>query len=316
MRSKAIMFIVFVFIILFHIVGGSPSFSKILPQENRTLLSHDELFTHYQKFWDAFIFPASSAQLQSINSSLFTEDVVGQADMTRRYIGRELNTEYLFGTFSDNSFNPTVKTLMGAPLSHQTIHFATQDNFVTSSELVLFNTSLIGGVIPVEMYIWMLFNERGEVKQYDITFRWYESLFQNIINSIQQQTPLSSQAALSQQLAQEVCQTALDYCTGSNEQYSSCDCQNFLVNEVRFGASHEFGGNTLLCRHLHAKIVPLRPEVHCPHIGTTGGDMCVDDLIYQEVVLESAFRNASGGAYKNLEGNLQPRFLNATENKG
>jgi hypothetical protein len=33
--------------------------------------------------------------------------------------------------------------------------------------------------------------------------------------------------------------------------------------------------DNLLCRQLHVPMVPLRPEVHCPHIGPSGGDMCI-----------------------------------------
>ena len=33
--------------------------------------------------------------------------------------------------------------------------------------------------------------------------------------------------------------------------------------------------DNLVCRHLHVPMLPLRPSVHCPHIGPTGGDMCL-----------------------------------------
>lgn len=253
---------------------------------------HEELLTYYQRFWDAFLFPGGLTQLKAVNSSLLAEDVIGRVDVTRTYIGRELNTEYLFGSFSDNTFHPEVTTLLGAPLSHQTTRFATQGYLLSSSELILFNASLFGDVIPVEVHMWMLFNRQGEIKQYDITFRWFAWLFQDIINLVESTASSMTEKGLLQQLAQEVCQTALKYCTGSMEQYSSHDqCQQFLSNQIRMGAPYEFGRNTLLCRHLHAKILPLRPETHCPHIGPTGGDMCVDDLTYQEVLLQPFFHN-------------------------
>jgi hypothetical protein len=31
-------------------------------------------------------------------------------------------------------------------------------------------------------------------------------------------------------------------------------------------------------RLFHAKYVPLLPEVHCSHIGPTGGGQCTDDV--------------------------------------
>lgn len=34
--------------------------------------------------------------------------------------------------------------------------------------------------------------------------------------------------------------------------------------------------DNLVCRHLHVPMLPLRPNVHCPHIGPSGGGMCID----------------------------------------
>ncbi|OMP85538.1 hypothetical protein BK809_0004209 [Diplodia seriata] len=42
------------------------------------------------------------------------------------------------------------------------------------------------------------------------------------------------------------------------------------------------GLDTLLCRMVHGPMVALRPAVHCPHVGPSGGDMCTDRLEYGE----------------------------------
>ena len=52
------------------------------------------------------------------------------------------------------------------------------------------------------------------------------------------------------------------------------------------------GRNTLLCRMVHQNMIPFRPEVHCPHIGKTGGGYCVDDLTYGGVVTSNPFTNS------------------------
>ena len=153
-------------------------------QTRDVILDYANLLALHERFWDAFIFPASTTQLLSVNSSLFSDDVVGRVDESSTYIGRELNTEYIFGSFSDTSFNPAVRTLLGAPLSHQTIRFATNGNVVSASELVLFNSSLYDDIIPIKIDIWMSFNSYGEVTQYDTTFRWFRWLFNDVINSV------------------------------------------------------------------------------------------------------------------------------------
>jgi hypothetical protein len=97
-------------------------------------------------------------------------------------------------------------------------------------------------------------------------------------------------------LVQRICDTAENHCTNSgNAQYDSkSQCIEFLSQNVRLGASYEFGMNTILCRSLHQLMVPLRPNVHCSHIGPTGGDMCADDMKYEKVVQASIVgRNGS-----------------------
>lgn len=31
---------------------------------------------------------------------------------------------------------------------------------------------------------------------------------------------------------------------------------------------------TTWCRYIHRNMVPIRPNIHCAHIGPSGGDMC------------------------------------------
>ncbi len=42
---------------------------------------------------------------------------------------------------------------------------------------------------------------------------------------------------------------------------------------------------------VHQNMVPYRPEIHCPHIGKTGGGSCNDDKTYEQTVMENYFTN-------------------------
>ncbi len=42
---------------------------------------------------------------------------------------------------------------------------------------------------------------------------------------------------------------------------------------------------------VHQNMVAIRPAVHCPHIGPTGGGYCNDDKTYDQTVLETYFTN-------------------------
>lgn len=52
------------------------------------------------------------------------------------------------------------------------------------------------------------------------------------------------------------------------------------------------GRDTLLCRMVHQNMVPYRPEVHCPHIGVTGGGYCTDNTDYAFTVNNDYFTNS------------------------
>jgi hypothetical protein len=253
----------------------------------------DQLYTLTERFWDNFIFPANVNQSKSINSTLFAENVIGRVDATRTFLGRELNTEYIFGSFSNLGLNPSILNLLGVPLSHEPIHFTANQNIVSVAELVFFNLTLINEIIPVEVDTWFTFNAGGEISEYDASFRWLDWIIDDLLDiftrSLGAENAISDLASA---LATQICQTASTYCIGGLTQYESvAECNDFLTTKIRFGTAYEFGMNTLLCRSLHELMIPLRPEVHCPHVGKTGGNMCVDDLTYAQKVLQPVFTN-------------------------
>jgi hypothetical protein len=46
---------------------------------------------------------------------------------------------------------------------------------------------------------------------------------------------------------------------------------------IPFGQPYQLGQNTSNCRNIHQNMVPLRPAVHCPHIGPYS--ICPNKLI-------------------------------------
>jgi len=64
-------------------------------------------------------------------------------------------------------------------------------------------------------------------------------------------------------------------CTGANKQYASyADCSAF-VSSLEFGTPHLNQWNSTTCRWWHSFLTALRPNIHCPHVGPTGGGVCV-----------------------------------------
>lgn len=43
-----------------------------------------------------------------------------------------------------------------------------------------------------------------------------------------------------------------------------------------FGNYNQIWGDNVVCRTIHVILSELRPEMHCPHVGPTGAQKCVD----------------------------------------
>lgn len=287
--------------------AGSLSLSFTCHAHAAPPLSFNNLYRLTTGFWDNFIYPNNLKQLLSVNSTLFSEDVVGRVDDSRTFYGRELNTEYVFGSFATLGNTSSIVSVLGVPISHETTRFATNGNIVSVTELVFFNISLIGKVVPVQIDLWLAFNSQEEIVAYDTSFRWFAWLFDDMLQLLGESQSSKSDrikpnTTLKSKIIQQICRTALKHCTDSqNLQYKNkSQCIEFLSQNVRLGTSYEFGMNTILCRSLHQLMVPLRPDVHCSHIGPTGGDMCVDDINYEAVVRSSIVGRESSSEVKNL----------------
>ncbi|KAI4180258.1 MAG: hypothetical protein L6R41_007345 [Letrouitia leprolyta] len=300
------------------------------PNPAQPSFTFSQLWDANKKFLDNFIYPADVQQAKAINSTLLAEDVQGRIDITRTFNGRELNTEYLFGLFANLAgAAPGAVSLLGVPLSYEILHFAASQNIVSSltrcvfpipSQLKFgtphspisnqitneetpknrfqFNFTALNLIVPVEIDAWNTFNAQGQISQYDATFKHWQwtvdYLLQAAAKKFNTPTKEATVGVLSQAIAKSICQTSMQYCNGTqNVQYkSSEECFGFLTGKVRFGEAYELGKNTLLCRMVHQNMVPFRPEVHCPHIGPTGGGYCVDDKDYQMTVMENYFTNS------------------------
>ncbi|ROW07798.1 hypothetical protein VMCG_03582 [Cytospora schulzeri] len=257
----------------------------------------DELYSLTTTFLDAYMYPNSTKQALSINSTLFSEDVIGRVDVTRVFTGRELNTEYIFGLFSQVALNPGSFSLLGTPMSYKIVHFAANQNIAINSAIVQFYSPTMNLTYPIEIAFWATYNQAGEITQYDATFKWLQWSFDTITEVMMSKLNLTSEstaiAFATQKIAESICATAMDSCNGTNTQYASTkECLNFLTTQVAFGNAYELGFDTLLCRMTHQPMVPMRPSVHCSHIGPSGGDYCVNDRTYAGMVQEPLFTNS------------------------
>ncbi|KAL8723583.1 MAG: hypothetical protein Q9225_000125 [Loekoesia sp. 1 TL-2023] len=265
------------------------------PSAAQPTFTFAQLWSLNKHFLDNFVYPADVQQAKAINSTVFAEDVQGRVDITRTFEGRELNTEYIFGLFANlAAARPGVVTLLGVPLSYEILHFAANQNVVSSLTRFHFNFTALNLVLPVEIDAWNTYNPLGQISQYDATFKHWQWTVDYLLQAAGKKFGTNSTQAtvglLAKVIAKSICQTSMTYCNGTNTQYHSQEeCEGFLTGEIRFGEAYELGKNTLLCRMVHQNMVAYRPEVHCSHIGKSGGGYCNDDKSYPQTVMENYF---------------------------
>jgi len=272
-----------------------------------------ELLSLQRKFYDRFLYPNNIKEAESINSTVFSEDVRDQKSMpknhcrafelirrflkvqgrvsdTRNFVGRELNTEYIFGLFTPSDS----LTIIGRPVGpYEIIQFTANQNIAAATTRINFLFPSFGNIsLPITIDTWFTYNDAKEISQYDVVFRWFGYLLKELLLSVDSD-PTKAQTKATQLLANSICSTHTKYCNGTNSQYDSPnDCYNFLTKEIRFGESFELGMNTLLCRNVHEIMIKFRPDVHCSHIGKSGGGQCMDDYTYTQKVNEQYFTNS------------------------
>ncbi|KAJ3730818.1 hypothetical protein C8R42DRAFT_17556 [Lentinula raphanica] len=232
-----------------------------------------------QSFADAFTNPSSVIN-GSIASPL-AEDVVGRIDVTTTFVGQELNTEYLFGLFVEGA-SETSTQLIGSPSSYTTQSLVVEPPNVAVSLVNQLHYPTINSYFPLQIDLFIAFDDDMKIISYDAILRRWSEFFTYLTPLIVPQiaTELNSTSTNSTELitmktANDVCEMSTQYCTGENQVYDSNDaCMEFMTN-IEFGNPWEGGMDNGWCRYIHKNMVKYRPEVHCPHIGPTGGDMCI-----------------------------------------
>ncbi|QDS72133.1 hypothetical protein FKW77_003971 [Venturia effusa] len=270
-------------------VGDDDAGSKILGTDDAPVFTQEQLYRLTTRFHDTFVYPHNLAEAKKVNSTIFSEDCQGNIDITRTFVGRELNTEYVFGSFAQVGKTNRLN-LLGVPETWNMTHwtaFQNNANFAVTFQMFL---PVLNVTLPLEIWTWVSFNSNGEISQYDATFRYVEYYLETILTLgarvLKATSPQMAMMNLQKILANNICETAQNCCTGANTQYASYNaCYEFLTSGiVPLGRPYQGGRNTVFCRMIHEPMVSYRPSEHCPHIGPQGGGMCNDDFNYTDKV--------------------------------
>ncbi|BGP44477.1 hypothetical protein JCM10450v2_000291 [Rhodotorula kratochvilovae] len=248
----------------------------------------------------AHTFLDPQAAVERGRSDMFADDLVGRVDVTTSFEGAELNTEYLLGLFANVRHSNTT-SIIGYPAAQEAQTLIVEPPLVHYSGILWLGYDTVDKRIPVQIDLTTAWNDDLKMISYDATFRRFPQAFNLIIDTIASQVAkelnetydpatADKHALMSRKAASEICPIAMEYCVGENQQYESYDqCYNFITEERKWGEPWEGGLDTNWCRYVHLNMVQFRPDVHCSHVGPSGGDMCIN-RDYMEVTTAFPFK--------------------------
>nr|AQA29300.1 hypothetical protein 7 [Fulvia fulva] len=211
---------------------------------------------------------------KAVPPGLFAPDAIGRVSPVGEFDNFEDSIEYFFALAPTPFTNPAGTAFYDA----QVVNFVSSCPSVASS-LVYFRTGtvdMLGNLnesLPTttlsQVSFWH-FNDKGEVDKY-----------QSWIPNLQAWTKASSGIDYTNKQVQDavaggLCPVIQQRCQGKDLQFKDeQDCTKQLGAKP-FGNFDEAWGDNLACRTIHVILTMVRPDIHCAHVGPTGGGKCID----------------------------------------
>jgi hypothetical protein len=183
--------------------------------------------------------------------------------------------EYFYGLTPNNITFDGVPNLVISEV-HLTQFISDTAQQKAFSSIEYYTTDRTGASPPInstQVGLWR-FDKDGRILEFDL----WNPLYSEVTRAVVAGQALLSDPAFKDALINITCDRHERFCTqnASHVQYSSvAACQEFLKGR-RMGEPDVFSADNVLCRNQHATLTQLRPEVHCPHVGPSGGGFCVD----------------------------------------
>ncbi|KAJ6566077.1 hypothetical protein B0H19DRAFT_941175 [Mycena capillaripes] len=256
-----------------------------------------------QKIYDLTVFPANAQIItegaSAVPAGLFNANATGRITPVGEFFGFQDSIEYFFGLAPLPSGVPPNGAITRATI----VQFVSGCADVAASTVYLtvntINPDNSAGpfITALKQTAFWRFDAHGAVLKYEA---WIASLdrFASAAFGGDPYSPPSMNSTI-----QSVCAQQAKTCVGNNTVYSSVnDCIETLEAKP-FGRYDEAWGDNVVCRTIHVLLTKFRPEVHCPHVGPTGGGKCID-VDYNDVFFNDEFLYGGSGRpfnCKNLE---------------
>ncbi|GLC67338.1 hypothetical protein PLESTF_000544000 [Pleodorina starrii] len=170
--------------------------------------------------------------------------------------------------------NPTGPAYLVVPLSYAMRRFTASRPIAVATIDYVYLNAVTGTTTNLTFEQWFRFDNYSRIVAADFTI----DRFAEYTSALGLDDVIAAVPSFPTLLKNIVCQAALNYCRlPPLQQYTDMQtCMDFLstvplVNTLRIQS------NTVLCRYWHAALLAVAPAVHCPHVGVSGGGMCVDE---------------------------------------
>lgn len=212
-----------------------------------------------RNLYNGLIYPTPLPIIQNMDvEGVFAPDVHGRVTPVGDFDDFEGSIEYFYGLAA----SPSIRIL-----EIVFIELESRGNKVNSRVDLLFNFTTGRGLRNITQSGYFTFTEDGEllIQSYDL-------------NILRLGEAIDSPPVANGLIIQQICQSIQTFCPagGPYEEYADhAACVNFMSG-ITFGTWSIASSNTVVCRQLHNILIPYRPDIHCPHVGPTGGGKCED----------------------------------------
>ncbi|KAK0645039.1 hypothetical protein DIS24_g8287 [Lasiodiplodia hormozganensis] len=212
----------------------------------------------------------------AVPPGLFDPNATGRITPLGNFTGFEDSIEYFFGLAPMPQTNAAGLGLYEADV----VAFASGCPEVAASVVYLKGgpvNNVTGGLIPgsptttLKQIAFWKFDAQGLVQQYDA---WIPNLqlWTRVANGIDFENRTIQQGTV----VQSLCPTIQKQCTGKDQVYQNVDDCTAQLLAKPFGTFDEVWADNVVCRIIHVLLTAIRPDVHCAHVGPTGGAKCVN----------------------------------------
>jgi len=227
---------------------------------------------------------------------LFTQDVRGRVTPVGDFEDFEHSIEYFFSL----SPVPQGNAVKGAITGYRIVEFSSQCPEIAASVVYLYCSVVDPGspdhgrpLPALKQVAFWRFDSQGTVAYYDA---WIPNLH-SWVELTNGGAPVSDPQFQASSITQ-ICTLTQLRCHGENRQWDSIEQCIADLSQKPYGNYDEAWGDNIACRSIHLVLTQVRPDVHCPHVGPTGGGKCVNAPYAERYFSdESLFGSPSGETF-------------------